>query len=863
MTLPVPNLDDRTCKELLEEVKQKAYQICPDWDLNSVSDPGVVLLELFSYLTEMMLYRVNKIPEKVYVTFLQLMGIQLQPPSSASVNLKLYRDRSLESCVTVPKGTRVTTIRASGTENSPVFVTTRTVNLEPDQTEVNVLAYHCESVDADLLGYGNGMPGLSVKIKHPPVIAPTEDEKGDLQIGVEATAEELGNAAPFKEFGGKKYRLWTLVDNFTGFCENDYVFTADRMNGIITFAPSVGLKNTETGKIEPASTLGRIPKNSNEIRAWYRIGGGTEGNVAKNMLIRLKDPIPGIKVTNEVPALGGQAGESLENAVLRGPSEIRSLERVVTARDFELVAKRNSGTVARARAYTKADLWPFALTGTVEVLLVPKVPADQVEQNKLSIDILTQHQTDGALARVKHALDERRPLGTTCHVRWVRFKLVTVKARLAIDREHDAGTVKKQVLKRLNKMINPLPDSKGYEGWRFGQPLHVSRVYGLIMSQSGVRYIDGQVKLAVEDSPNNEVKSIVTDAFRSDFWYIGSGDSVYRSVNNCDGWELTQSFAGEEVLQVTSHPKKAGIVVALTRKNGEGVKRYRLYLSRDCGETWERDNVLADFAFQVYSMVWTPQEKTMRLLLATKKGLYEVRPGKGPLQIAVGSSDKDGFTNVIAKSGPGVIRVVVSGRQGGGVYVSDNGGRANSFKFLGLKNEDVRVLAIQQDGPRHCLWAGITAVGNVKGKGCYFYDLTNPAAGWENYNEGWRGGSCYSFAFDGTQVYAGSFHGGVLELNISKTKPTWNPLLLGSGLPIRPDSERLYPVEAVAVTSGENGRLLVGTEVGLFSADINQKKYSFRECSQIEFVDKVTLPDTWLFCSGQHEIEIMEELNAD
>jgi hypothetical protein len=105
--------------------------------------------------------------------------------------------------------------------------------------------------------------------------------------------------------------------------------------------------------------LGRYQKNSSEIRAWYRTGGGTEGNVARKMLVRLKDPVPGIQVTNEDPALGGQAGETLENAMLRGPSEIRSLERVVTARDFELVAKRNSGTVARARAYTKADLWPL------------------------------------------------------------------------------------------------------------------------------------------------------------------------------------------------------------------------------------------------------------------------------------------------------------------------------------------------------------------------------------------------------------------------------------------------------------------------------------------------------------------------
>ena len=859
MALPIPNLDDRTFKDLLEEAKLKAQQICPDWDLDSVSDPGVVLLELFSYLTEIMLYRVNKIPEKVYVEFLQLMGIQLQPPSSASVKLKFYRNRMLESRVTIPKGTRVTTVRASGSENPPVFVTARAINLESLEAEANVLAYHCEIVEAELLGYGNGMPGLSVGIQNAPVIAPTDDEEGDLQIGIEAVDDELDDTTPFKELDGKKYWLWTMVDNFTDSRENDYVFTADRMTGVITFAPLVSLKNSTTGKLEPEKALAQVPKNGREIRSWYKTGGGVDGNVAGNTLIRIKDPIPGIQVINEFPALGGQVGETIENAMLRGPSELRSLERVVTARDFELVAKRNSGAVARASAYTKADLWPYALPGTVEVLLAPKIPEDQVGDGPLTVDMLQQHHTDEVLARVKYALNERRPLGTTCDVRWVRYKPVVVKAKLVIDREHNADLVKKQVLKNLNRMINPLPDGKGYAGWHFGQTLHISRVYGLIMAQPGIRYIDGQVKLAIEQAPTNAT-SIAPDAFKPDVWYFASGDSVYRSVNNCEGWELAQTFDGEKVLQVASHPAKAGIVTALTKKSEGSIKRSRLYLSRDCGESWEMEHILANFSFPVYNVSWIPRANDLRLLVATQVGLYEVRPGKGPVQIAVGPSDQDGFTAVAVTADPlRTIRVAVAGRQGGGIYISNSEGHSNSFESLELNNEEVRVLAIQEDGSRNYLWAGLAAIGNMKGKGCYVYDLTNPAAGWKNYNEGWRGGSCYSITFDSTHVYAGSFRGGVLKLSTSKTKPAWESLPLSCGLPIRPDSERLYPIQTVAVTLGKRGRLLAGTSVGIFSADQNQENLRFQECSHTEFVDKVTLPDTWLFCSGRHDIEVIEE----
>jgi hypothetical protein len=36
----------------------------------------------------------------------------------------------------------------------------------------------------------------------------------------------------------------------------------------------------------------------------------------------------------------------------------------------------------------------------------------------------------------------------------------------------------------------------------------------------------------------------------------------------------------------------------------------------------------------------------------------------------------------------------------------------------------------------------------------------------------------------------------------------------------------------------------------------------FRNCSCSEFADEVTLPTTWLFCSGEHEIDMVGEDEA-
>ena len=81
MSLPSPNLDDRTFQEIVDEVKRQIGRRCPEWTDHNVSDPGVTLIELFAWMTEMALYRMNQVPEKNYLRFLEMLGISLEPPA--------------------------------------------------------------------------------------------------------------------------------------------------------------------------------------------------------------------------------------------------------------------------------------------------------------------------------------------------------------------------------------------------------------------------------------------------------------------------------------------------------------------------------------------------------------------------------------------------------------------------------------------------------------------------------------------------------------------------------------------------------------------------------------------------------------
>jgi predicted phage baseplate assembly protein len=83
MPLPVPTIDDRRYKDLVDELVARIPVHTPEWTNFNAADPGITLIHLFAHLTESMLYRANQIPERNRLKFLQLLGIGLNPAQEA------------------------------------------------------------------------------------------------------------------------------------------------------------------------------------------------------------------------------------------------------------------------------------------------------------------------------------------------------------------------------------------------------------------------------------------------------------------------------------------------------------------------------------------------------------------------------------------------------------------------------------------------------------------------------------------------------------------------------------------------------------------------------------------------------------
>lgn len=133
MALPSPDLDDRRFQDLVDEAKRLIPRYCPEWTNHNVSDPGIALIELFAWMSEMVLYRLNQVPDRFYTKFLELVGIELFPPSVAHAELTFWLSSITDLDVHVPVGTEVATADQGDGLGDVVFTTEHPLVISPPE----------------------------------------------------------------------------------------------------------------------------------------------------------------------------------------------------------------------------------------------------------------------------------------------------------------------------------------------------------------------------------------------------------------------------------------------------------------------------------------------------------------------------------------------------------------------------------------------------------------------------------------------------------------------------------------------------------------------------------------------------------
>lgn len=108
MPIPRYQLDDLDFQELVQEMVARIPAHTPEWTNPQEGDPGHTIIDLFAWLADTLLYRVNLIPERQRLEFLRLLNFPLRPALAAKglVVLEPVKDQ-LEKAVTVPPYTAV------------------------------------------------------------------------------------------------------------------------------------------------------------------------------------------------------------------------------------------------------------------------------------------------------------------------------------------------------------------------------------------------------------------------------------------------------------------------------------------------------------------------------------------------------------------------------------------------------------------------------------------------------------------------------------------------------------------------------------------------------------------------------------
>lgn len=342
---------DKDYASLRRALLELARYRLPEWTDRSPADLGVLLVDMFAYLGDVVLYYQDRIANESFVQtaverrsilhLLRLVGYELAPAVSAVADLQLtFNVQRLVGpfFVTIASGSR---FRATApTHNPRIFEylgPDLTIDIMSDQVApgasgtaiyTGLPVRQCEAVPTEILGSSTGEPNQTFKLG---------------QVGA------LLDTLVLEVQEGSHWVQWDRRDSF--------IYNTDESGRVSVSSPDARdytAQIDEHGAVTIVFGDGsygrRPPVGLNNLRATYRVGGGAAGNVAAGTITQTVTPISRlVSVTNLNAASGGADAETTEHARRWGPMTYRSSYRAVTLEDHVALAFR-AGGVAKVRA---------------------------------------------------------------------------------------------------------------------------------------------------------------------------------------------------------------------------------------------------------------------------------------------------------------------------------------------------------------------------------------------------------------------------------------------------------------------------------------------------------------------------------
>ena len=341
----VPSVDytSRDYAAIRADLINNIPYFAPQWLSRDSSDLGIVLLELYAYMGDIMSFYIDRAANEAYLntatqresvlSIANMLGYSVGQGSPSGVDLTFTNNHPTKSILVQP-GLQVSTGTIMNSAVVPVVfetVNTTDVTIAPSSTAI-ISALEGTSVSNEVLTAAfNGLPSQSFRL------AEANAHVGSIEIYVGST-------------------LYTRVDNLIDYPGTSAVYSTStdaQGNTYIIFGDNVG---------------GRIPQLNAEITASYRVISGTKGNVLANTINYVLSSYSfsdttdgsGLSVTNAAAAAGGADPESTYSIRVNAPRSIKSINRAVTLADYSSLAIQVNGagkTNAAAEVFTNVAVY--------------------------------------------------------------------------------------------------------------------------------------------------------------------------------------------------------------------------------------------------------------------------------------------------------------------------------------------------------------------------------------------------------------------------------------------------------------------------------------------------------------------------
>lgn len=264
--------------------------------------------------------------------------------------------------------------------------------------------------------------------------------------------------------------LWHETDNLVGLGPKDRLY--------ITRADD---KDQTTAEFGDGKYGARLPTGIENIKAVYRIGIGTSGNVkAKQITSVVTKPLGVKEVVNPLPASGGAGREELDQARRNAPLAVMALDRLISVRDYGDFARTYAG-IAKADASRLSD-------GRRQLVHLTVAGSDD-------IPIST---TSDLYLNLRQALLQSGDPYQSLELAVRRLKLMVISARVRLLPDYLWASVEP-------KIRSALLDKFNFDRRELSQDAFPSDAQSVIQAQAGVAYVDLDVFDAVSEDTSPQV----------------------------------------------------------------------------------------------------------------------------------------------------------------------------------------------------------------------------------------------------------------------------------------------------------------------------------------------------------------------